>query len=82
MNFPAYGVLNVWKVAAGTGEALPGPTALRKCGGWSVPSYNRSIWEVDWVPGGRRRRSYYRLSRADNRTVGEGRAAASFMRHA
>ena len=31
--------------------------------------------------GGRRRRPYYRSIRADNRTAGEGRAAASFMRH-
>ncbi len=28
-NLPAYGALNVWKVAAGTGEALPGPAMLR-----------------------------------------------------
>ena len=35
-----------------------------------------------FLPGGRRRRPYYRLSRRDNRTRGEGRAAASFMRHA
>jgi hypothetical protein len=26
---PAYGAWNVWKVAAGTGEALPGPVTLR-----------------------------------------------------
>ena len=32
-------------------------------------------------PGGSRRRPWYRLSRRDNRTRGEGRAAASFMRH-
>src|SRR5437764_1851980 len=38
--------------------------------------------EVGVLPGGRRRRPYYRLSRRDNRTRGEGRAAASFMRHA
>jgi hypothetical protein len=81
MNLPAYGVLNVWKVAAGTGEVLPGPAMLRS-DRWSVPPYNRSIGEVGRVPGGRRRRPYYRLSRADNRTAGEGRAAASFMRHA
>ena len=56
MNLPAYGALNVWKVAAGTGEALPGPTALRKCGRRSVPSYNRAIRELGVVPGGRRRR--------------------------
>src|SRR5437764_242618 len=37
--------------------------------------------EVGVLPGGRRRRPYYRLSRRDNRTRGEGRAAASFMRH-
>src|SRR6266516_1625331 len=29
-NLPAYGALNVQKVAAGTGEALPGPGGLRK----------------------------------------------------
>src|SRR5436190_3297213 len=33
-------------------------------------------------PGGSRRRPYYRLSRRDNRTRGEGRAAASFTRYA
>src|SRR5450631_2698138 len=33
-------------------------------------------------PGGSRRRPYYCLSRSDNITVGEGRAAASFTRHA
>src|SRR5438067_10246267 len=33
-------------------------------------------------PGGSRRRPYYRLSRRDNRTAGEGRAAAPFTRHA
>ncbi len=27
MNLPAYGAWNVEKVAMGTGEALPGPTA-------------------------------------------------------
>ena len=27
MNLPAYGARNVQKVAAGTGEALPGPVA-------------------------------------------------------
>ena len=81
MNLPAYGVLNVWKVAAGTGEAVPGPTMLRSSRR-SDPSYNRSIREVGVVPGGRRRRPYYRLSARDNRTRREGRAAASFMRHA
>ena len=81
MNLPAYGALNVWKVAAGTGEALPGPAMLRCCRRSDQP-YNRSSREVGVVPGGRRRRPYYRLSRADNRTAGEGRAAASFMRHA
>jgi hypothetical protein len=29
MNLPAYGAWNVEKVAAGTGEALPGPVVLR-----------------------------------------------------
>src|SRR6201986_4627450 len=36
---------------------------------------------MDREPGGRRRRPYYRSTRADNRTGGEGRAAASFTRH-
>lgn len=40
-NSPAYGARNVSMVAAGTGEALPGPVT---CGGWcywsGVP-YNR-----------------------------------------
>jgi hypothetical protein len=40
MSLPAYGVLNVWKVAAGTGEALPGPMMLRS-DRRSDPSYNR-----------------------------------------
>jgi len=35
---------------------------------------------VDQVLGGSRRRPYYRSSRADNITAGEGRAAASFAR--
>jgi hypothetical protein len=51
MNLPAYGVLNVWKVAAGTGEALPGPAMLRS-DRRSDPPYNRSIREVGVVPGG------------------------------
>jgi hypothetical protein len=55
MNLPAYGALNVWKVAAGTGEALPGPAMLRSDRRSDQP-YNRSIREVGVVPGGRRRR--------------------------
>jgi hypothetical protein len=39
-NLPAYGAWNVEKVAAGTGEALPGPAMLRCCRR-SDPSYNR-----------------------------------------
>jgi hypothetical protein len=37
--------------------------------------------EVDVVPGGSRSWPYYCLSRRDSKTRGEGRAAASFMRH-
>src|ERR1700749_1543002 len=36
---------------------------------------------MDREPGGRRRRPYYRSTRADNKTGGEGRAAASFTRY-
>ena len=69
-------------VTAGTGEALPGPIIPRSGvlgSGWS---YNRRRSGSGLVPGGRRRRPYYRLSARDNRTRREGRAAASFMRHA
>ena len=38
-NLPAYGARNVEKVAAGTGEALPGPVACECCR--SVAPYNR-----------------------------------------
>ena len=36
---PAYGARNVQIVTAGTGEALPGRSALRVA--WTSPSYNR-----------------------------------------
>ena len=52
---PAYGARNVSRVAAGTGEALPGPAACGSCCR-SVASYNRPNREVDCQPGGRRRR--------------------------
>jgi hypothetical protein len=71
-NLPAYGAWNVEKVAAGTGEALPGPTACGCCCR-SVAPYNRSEPGSGRVPGGRRRRPYYRLSRRDNRTRGDGK---------
>ena len=37
MNLPAYWARNVEKVTAGTGEALPGPAALRVAVGASCP---------------------------------------------
>ena len=37
-NLPAYGAWNVQRVAAGTGEALPGPAV---CG--SLPSERRAL---------------------------------------
>ena len=54
-NSPAYGARNVSRVAAGTGEALPGPVTCGLCHR-SVASYNRWPREVDRWPGGRRRR--------------------------
>ena len=39
-NSPTYGVRNVRIVAAGTGEALPGPVTCGVCC-WSVALYNR-----------------------------------------
>jgi hypothetical protein len=70
---------NVWTVAAGTGEALPGPSALR-----SKRGQRRPITGVE--PGSGRRAG--RASEAavvpvepqDNTTCGEGRAAALFVR--
>ena len=54
MNLPAYGAWNVKRVAAGTGEALPGPAAAESRR--SVSAYNRFAPGSGRVPGGRRRR--------------------------
>ncbi len=61
----------------------PRPGGLRTIAGASRPitGLRREVVGC-WVGVGGRRRPYYRLSRADNRTAGEGRAAAWFMRHA
>jgi hypothetical protein len=72
MNLPAYGALNVWKVAAGTGEALPGPVDCEISVGATRPITGQSgkwAWCRVGVGGGH----MYRLSRADNRTVGDGK---------
>jgi hypothetical protein len=55
-NSPAYGAWNVSIVAAGTGEALPGPVTCGVCCRNAV-LYNRLPREVSNRPGGRRRRS-------------------------
>jgi hypothetical protein len=39
-NSPAYGARNVQIVAAGTGEALPGPATCGTCC-WSTALYNQ-----------------------------------------
>jgi hypothetical protein len=39
-NSPAYGARNVQIVAAGTGEALPGPVTCEMCC-WSAALYNQ-----------------------------------------
>lgn len=39
-NSPAYGARNVQIVAAGTGEALPGPAICEVCC-WSAALYNQ-----------------------------------------
>ena len=83
MNLSAYGARNVQKVAAGTGETLPGPAARWIGCGRRLASYNRwsaGKWAAcrEGVGGGRSTA----FSRRDNRTRGEGRAAASSMRHA
>jgi len=54
---PAYGARNVQIVAAGTGEALPGPGDLRISCPQSGALYNRPHREVSCELGGRRRRS-------------------------
>jgi hypothetical protein len=53
---PAYGARNVQMVAAGTGEALPGPATCEMCC-WSTALYNQRTWEVSGRLEGRRRRS-------------------------
>lgn len=55
-NSPAYGARNVQIVAAGTGEALPGPATCEMCC-WSAALYNQRTWEVSCRLEGRRRRS-------------------------
>ena len=65
-------------VAAGTGEALPGPSALRN--GVEPPSYNR-CGAGKWAGAGRASEAaVVPVEPQDNTTCGEGRAAASFAR--
>ena len=78
-NHPAYGARNVQKVAAGTGEALPGRSGL------AVPVEGRCpITGVE--PGSGRgagresEAAVVPVEPQDNTTCGEGRAAASFTR--
>ena len=76
---PAYGARNVQKVAAGTGEALPGRSGL------TVPADQRRPITGEEPGSGR---GAGRESEAvvvlvepqDSTTCGEGRAAASFTR--
>lgn len=51
-NSPAYGRWNVQIVTAGTGEALPGPVALRAMATGSGVPYNRLNREVGDLSGG------------------------------
>jgi len=50
---PAYGARNVSMVAAGTGEALPGPVTRGAWCRWSVAPYNRFTpgngWRAGWA---------------------------------
>ena len=69
---------NAQRVAAGTGEALPGGSALRN--GVESPSYNR-CGAGKWAGAGRASEAVVvPLEPQDNTTCGEGRAAASFAR--
>lgn len=67
------GTWNVWKVVAGTGEALagPGPAVREQTVRITEPTGSRI------EPAGRRRGSYYRLRERDNTTRPEGRTPAS-----
>jgi len=67
-------------VAAGTGETLPGPVVCGMAAGASRLITSDELGNGR-VPGGSRRRPYYCLNPRDNKTWGEGRAAASFTRH-
>jgi len=53
---PAYGARNVQKVAAGTGEALPGPAVSHDLPPEASRPITGSHREVGGEPGGRRRR--------------------------
>ena len=69
---------NVQTVTAGTGEALPGRSALRLA--WKAWSYNR-CGAGKWSGAGRESEAVVvPIEPQDNTTCGEGRAAASFTR--
>jgi len=76
---PAYGTRNVPRVAAGTGEALPGPVACGVCCR-SVASYNQCTPGSGWLAGWESEAAVVLVELQDNTTCGEGRAAASSVR--
>ena len=76
---PAYGARNVQKVAAGTGEALPGRSGL------TAPVDQRCPITGEEPGSGRgagreSEAAVVPVEPQDNTTCGEGRAAASFTR--
>ena len=82
MNLPAYGAWNVKRVAAGTGEALPGPAMLR-CFAGAIVSYNRYAPGSGCGAGWASEAAVLPIEPSGTtEPAGEGRAAASFMRHA
>jgi hypothetical protein len=81
-NLPAYGARNVETVAAGTGEALPGPAACEFVAGASCPI--TGLKPGRGAGAGRESEAAMCTDRAERTTEPPvmGRAAASFMRHA
>ena len=69
---PAYGARNVSMVAAGTGEALPGPVACGYCCR-SVASYNLFTPGSGWLAGWASEAAVVPVELQDNTTCGDGK---------
>ena len=69
---PAYGARNASRVAAGTGEALPGPVTCGSCHR-SVASYNRCTPGSGLLAGWASEAAVVPVEPQDNTTCGDGK---------